>query len=265
MLLSFDVGIKNLSFVILDGNEIVDWQILNVETKKGQTQAETLVYALDDYLKTFNKCSEVIIEKQPSRNNKMRIIEGLLNAYFVIKGKCEKKSKINKVFSYSAKHKLNEYIKKIPGFNGKSGYTARKKLSVEITRKFIENTKQKKKFVEQFKVSKKKDDLADCLLQGLKYLDIEVLEDDEMKDVVSGMTIKTKTSVPSRKPTDKQMKARTFSKSNIKWYIVEYKSDNPDSTNDNIIEYLKGTAKLNKSCLVHYKSIDECVSCLLQS
>lgn len=263
MLVSFDVGIKNLSFVILDGSKIIDWQILNVETKKGQTQAETLVYALDDYLKIFNKCEEVIIEKQPSRNNKMRIIEGLINAYFVIKGKCDKKSGIKKVFSYSAKHKLNEYIKKIPGFNGKSGYTARKKLSVEITRKFIENSEQKKKFIEQFQASKKKDDLADCLLQGLKYLDIEVLEEEEMKDIVGSMSMKTKTSVPARKPTDKQMKARTFSKSNIKWYLNEYKNDNPNSTNDDITEYLKSKAKLQKSCLVHYKSIEECITCLV--
>mgnify|MGYP000250569931 CR=1 FL=1 len=262
MLLSFDVGVKNLSYVILDGNKIIDWQILNVETKKGQTQTETLVYTLDDYLKLFNKCDEVIIEKQPSRNNKMRIIEGLLNAYFVIKGKCEKKSNIKKVFSYSAKHKLNEYIKKIPGFNGKSGYTARKKLSVEITAKFIENIEQKKKFIEQFKASKKKDDLADCLLQGLKYLDIEVLGDDEMKEIVSNMTIKTKTSVPARKPTDKQMKSKTFSKSNLKWYINDYKTNNPNVSNCDLNTYLKSTSKLQKSCLLHYKSIDECITCL---
>ena len=265
MLASFDVGIKNLSFAILDGNKIVEWQILNIEAKKGQTQTETLVYTLDEYLKIFNKCEDVIIEKQPSRNNKMRIIEGLISAYFVIKGKCEKKSNIKKVISYSAKHKLNDHIKKIPGFNGKTGYSARKKLSVEITKHFMENTDQKKVMKDLFKASKKKDDLADCLLQGLKYLDIDLMPDDDMKNIVENMTITTKTTVSARKPTPKQMKARSFSKSNLKWILNEYANGKENLSNDDYITYLKSTNKLQKSALAEYKSIEECVNCLVKS
>ena len=48
---------------------------------------------------------------------------------------------------------------------GKLTYSERKKKSVEITKDLISNDNRK-----VFDISKKKDDLADCFLQGLWYL-----------------------------------------------------------------------------------------------
>ena len=53
----------------------------------------------------------------------MRIIEGLLNAYFVIKGITNRESDIDKVIVYSAKHKLGKDT-----FRGKTNYSQRKKF-----------------------------------------------------------------------------------------------------------------------------------------
>ena len=42
--ISIDVGIKNLSYVILKDAKILDWSILNIEPKKNESLCETMVY-----------------------------------------------------------------------------------------------------------------------------------------------------------------------------------------------------------------------------
>lgn len=264
--ISIDVGIKNLSYVILKDTKIIDWSILNIEPKKNESLCETMVYTLDEHLEKFVTCDHVIIEKQPSRNNKMRVVEGLLNAYFVIKGKCNKESSISKVMTFSAKHKLNEYIKKMKNFVGKGGYSARKKLSVEFTKQFLSEHEQDEWVYKTFDSSKKKDDLADCLLQGLKYLDIEVSNDASAIQIVNEVNETQNTKVVCRKPTDSQLRRRAgLSKSNIKWFISEFIKENPEtSTCEDVIKYMKSNKKITDSAVKHYSSIEECAKCLLK-
>ena len=261
--ISIDVGIKNLSYVILKDAKIIDWAILNIEPKKNESLCENMVYTLDKHLDKFVSCDHVVIEKQPSRNNKMRIVEGLLNAYFVIKGKCVSSSSINKVITFSAKHKLNDHIKKVKNFVGKGGYTARKKLSVEFTAQFLTEHDQEEWVHTTFNSSKKKDDLADCLLQGLKYLDIDITNDAVAMNIVNVVNEKQNSKVISRKPTDGQMKKKAgLSKSNIKWYITEFKKDKTDVTHDDVIQYVKANKKMAESSVKHYSSLEECVKYL---
>jgi hypothetical protein len=261
--ISIDVGIKNLSYVILKDTKIFDWAILNIEPKKNASLCETMVYTLDEHLEKFVSCDHVIIEKQPSRNNKMRIVEGLLNAYFVIKGKCDKSSTINKVITFSAKHKLNDHIKKMKNFVGKGGYTARKKLSVEFTKQFLTEHEQDDWVHKTFNASKKKDDLADCLLQGLKYLDIDISDNTNAISIVNDVNESQNAKVVCRKPTDSQIRKKAgLSKSNIKWYINEYKKENPGATHDQVLKFVKGNKKMSDSSVKHYSSVEECVKYL---
>lgn len=262
--ISIDVGIKNLSYVILKGSKIIEWSILNIEPKKDESLCETMVYTLDKVLETFSDCDHVVIEKQPSRNNKMRIVEGLLNAYFVIKGKCDPNSSISKVITFSAKHKLNDHIKKMKNFVGNKGYTARKKLSVEFTKQFLTEHDQEPWVREMFYASKKKDDLADCLLQGLKYLDIDVSNEADALSIVNDVNEKQNVKVSSRKPTDLQLKKKSgLSKSNIKWYIVAFKKNSPDATDEDVLHYVKTNKKMAESAVKLYATVEECVRYLL--
>jgi hypothetical protein len=149
----------------------------------------------------------VLIEKQPSRNNKMRIVEAMLNAYFIIKGTTNSSSSIKKVIVYSAKHKLgSETIK------GKKGYAQRKKLSVERTQEFLNQQQQTEEIQNVFKNSKKKDDLADSLLQALAFTKNTIHKE------ISEQPIELKIS--ARKPTEKQEKSG-YSMSNLKWFFKE--------------------------------------------
>ena len=63
----------------------------------------------------------------------------------------------------SAINKLKYFI-----VNEKTTYNERKKISVDITKKIL--TSDNSLWYEHLENSNKKDDLADCLLQGLWYI-----------------------------------------------------------------------------------------------
>ena len=145
-ILSFDVGIKNLAYCIFDSQsqKIRYWNIIDITANKNTNACAHMVEILDKYSEILD-CDLVLIEKQPSKNNKMRIIEGLLNAYFVIKGITNKESDIAQVIVYSAKHKLGKDT-----FRGKSNYTQRKKLGVFRTEAFLRQYPQTDVFHDMF-------------------------------------------------------------------------------------------------------------------
>lgn len=200
MLLSIDVGIKNLAICILNTEkDIIYWKVLTLSQNKGEDQCHCLIRTLDvelDY-----ELNTVLIEKQPARNNKMRIIEALLNAYFVIKQPSAK------VLIYSSKHKLGSNT-----FRGKSGYTERKRLSIARTTEYLK--KIESKWLKEFSESKKKDDYADSLLQALSYLKDPLLKE------IEELNLKTVVKIVARAPTEKQKKSKNYSKSNIKYCIL---------------------------------------------
>ena len=214
-ILSFDVGMKNLAFCILKETTIEKWDVSEIKYKTNQSLCDAIVHHLDKYPELL-KCSTVLIEKQPSRNNKMRIIEALLNAYFVIKGSSNQESSIKKVLVYSAKYKLGSNTMK-----GKSNYNERKKLSIARCKRFLENTSNvNQNYVDVFFKSKKKDDLADSLLQALAYNKSSVFEDLQ--------NVENTEKVIMRKPTEKQEKTGNYSRSNIKYFLSnkKYTSEN---------------------------------------
>ena len=211
-LLSFDVGIKNLAFCIYNNDNI---QIECWDVKEIPTDIEKMIYCIDELFPSsiLESIDTVVIEKQPGRNSKMKRIEIILNTYFVMR-------KISKVVIYNAKHKLGNTGKL---FKGKTNYSQRKKLSVEKCKQFLteyDKTIELKKLLS----SKKKDDLADCLLQILAYINHQFYVDNNSKDV------DVKISVSSRKPTEKQSKT-CYSKSNIKYLINRVPKDELGSDN----------------------------------
>jgi hypothetical protein len=94
----------------------------------------------------------------------MRILENVLTIFFTMK--FIDKPNI-KIYNYSSKHKLGKTDSTL---KGKSNYTLRKKISVAMCNTFLESFPQSDEFHTMFKSSKKKDDLADSLLQGLSYI-----------------------------------------------------------------------------------------------
>jgi hypothetical protein len=137
----------------------------------------------------------VLIEKQPDRNRGMKGIENLLHTYFLVKEK--------QVVIWDARHKIPD----VAGA-GKAKYAQRKKTSIERARKFIDNTVNED-WIQFFDSHKKKDDLADTVMQALSYIDKRPVETSEPK--------KAKKQMP-RKPTENQTRTK-YSKANLAYLV----------------------------------------------
>lgn len=113
-LLSWDIGIYNLSYCILDENKkIIDWNIINlVDENINKNNKGALFENIPVKLNTIPQLLDVdlvIIENQPSlKNPQMKSIQMIIYSYFLIYGKVINK-KVNRVEFCSASNKLKIY------------------------------------------------------------------------------------------------------------------------------------------------------------
>ena len=112
----------------------------------------------------------VLIENQPAlKNPVMKSIQMIIYTFFVIEGIMNKESLIENIHMVNARNKLKVYKGPKIECNKKGKYAQNKFLSVEYTKKMIEN--EENNFKNTFNLSKKKDDLADAYLQGIYWIE----------------------------------------------------------------------------------------------
>lgn len=100
----------------------------------------------------------VIIENQISPiANRMTTLQGMIAQYFIMKDTTD-------IHFISAANKLKDYVSK------KTTYAERKSKGIEICEELLINNESFGKHLDMFHTHKKKDDLADCFLQGIWYL-----------------------------------------------------------------------------------------------
>lgn len=208
-LLSWDVGIINLAYCLLETVDntmtIIKWDVINLldhptctqctakatysrgkspfcNTHKGEGAKkltngsnvdldiikQKLVELLDKE-SSFLTADTVIIENQPCmKNPKMKSIACCLYDYFLIRGKIDKKT-VETIRFISASNKL-----KLANDGGDiSTYALRKKAAKTICHNMIGGNPE---YAAIFGSHKKKDDLADCLLQAVVFLKKEGLD-----------------------------------------------------------------------------------------
>jgi hypothetical protein len=142
----------------------------------------------------------VLIEKQPDRNKKMKMVEHFLQAYFVIK------IPDKETIIYDARHKIPDVVGA-----GKAQYRKRKQTSIDRCKEFLENGPEgNRHWLETFKKSKKKDDLADTVMQALSF---NRASSSSAKGTVSKETKK----IVGRKPNENQKNTK-YSKPNLVWF-----------------------------------------------
>lgn len=108
------------------------------------------------YLETIDK---IIIENQISTiATRMKSIQGMIAQYFIMRDKTD-------IEFISSSNKLKSFIG-----NKKTTYNERKKLSIEISNDIFNKNNIYTDWQKFMNTHKKKDDLADCFLQGLYYL-----------------------------------------------------------------------------------------------
>jgi len=115
------------------------------------------------------KIDIVIIENQISTiASRMKTLQGMIAQYFIMRGTpC--------IEFISAANKLKMFMTK-----KKTTYTERKIESVEVTKELLEKLPQFEKYRGCLEKNKKKDDLADCFLQGIYYLTLKKMIDIEV-------------------------------------------------------------------------------------
>lgn len=214
MILSFDVGSKNLAYCVLshDGKTIHHWENFDVSAQGNDTtndQRCLLLYTkLTERISKFEECDIVLVENQMTKT--MMVIASMIEMFFTTHKK--------KTIRYNASNKLEnmEGNKK-----GKRNYSNRKKLSVEITKTFLKDNPQDKALVDMFYECSKRDDLADSLLQAVSYV---------KNPPKPAKDNKTPTVIRCRAPSEKQLKRKKFSKNNLKYLITELIKSGKDKT-----------------------------------
>ena len=133
----------------------------------------------------LHQVDEVIIENQISPiANRMKTIQGMISQYFIMRNieSIHFVSSANKLKVNTEKDEKNEknidtsttsvtVVKSI----SKKNYKNRKELGVIKTNDFLNHSENEdenlnKQWINVFETNKKKDDLADCLLQGLWWI-----------------------------------------------------------------------------------------------
>lgn len=199
MILSIDVGIKNLAMCQIDEtNRIIhQWDVSGVPPEHDDGLYPCLRRHLDAKPWVLDS-TIVLIEKQPGQNKKMKSVENFLHAYFVIK------TPSAETIIYDARHKVPD----VSG-TGKARYRQRKATAVTRCREFLEGSEVNAHWMDTFKASRKKDDLADTVLQALSF--INRVEPKEKK----------KKTITARKPTQNQRETK-YSKSNLAWMVKNH-------------------------------------------
>lgn len=152
---------------------------LNTSTKSAnETDLISIGRAMKHHfgnINTFDNIQHVIIENQISPiANRMKTIQGMLAQYFIMRYDENIHiafiSSSNKLKQFSTKPppKLKNTLQ-TPSYNNKSHYKDNKNNGVVMCKQILENTPSIRQWIDSLD-TKKKDDLADCFLQGIYYL-----------------------------------------------------------------------------------------------
>ena len=231
MILSIDVGIKNLAMCLLDedkNNLVVEWDVDGIPPQHRDGVYVSMRDHLDARPWVLN-AKTILIEKQPDRNKKMVSVMHFLHAYFIIK--CPKAETI----LYDARHKIPD----VAG-PGKAQYNKRKKVSIERCEDFIRSNSVNSHWIDTFVKSKKKDDLADTVMQALSFVN--------RREVLPASQKKKSTKLVARRPNENQ-KATKYSKSNLAWIYL----------NKVECEVLENNKRFMKDLKRYYRDINELI------
>lgn len=187
MILSFDIGIKNLGYCLInhDVNEIniIRWDIINLVKDNEKCKNISLDEITNRLYRSLNshfysyKITEVLLENQPVlKNPVMKSIQMIIFSFFQYQ-KILLNREINLIKLINASNKLkigktfteinnNEDILKI-----KTKYMRNKKLAILYTYKVLdEKISNSDNYIKFFNDSKKKDDLSDAILQAIYHI-----------------------------------------------------------------------------------------------
>jgi hypothetical protein len=178
MILSIDVGRDNLALCCLEAGEdplglrdvVKQWVVTGAQpTCRGVTDAMAGVGA-----SAWRGDVEVVIERQPGTNTQMVRLQCYLEMYFAARGCAVTVFDPKRKLAFAATTPFwptttpDDDAGEVPAAKPAT-YHARKKLAVQSATRFLDRVPQAPEVRATFESSRKKDDLADCLLQAMAY------------------------------------------------------------------------------------------------
>lgn len=207
--------------------EVLEWDVSGVPPQ----HRDGLFPCMRDHLDArpwVLTASVVLIEKQPGMNKTMKSVENFLHSYFVIR------SPKSETIIYDARHKVPD----VAGA-GKAKYRQRKQVSIDRCHEFVKTSDVNKRWLPIFLASKKKDDLADTVLQALSFINRRVIV-----PVKSGTTgTPSLKKIVARRPNENQERTK-YSVPNLYWFYKNEKK--PEKLKDNK-RFMKDLLKIFKS------------------
>ena len=181
-ILSFDIGIKNLAFCLFQYDlessyinfDIIEWDVINLILDGDKNlDHDTLFIQLNERFGD-TKIDYVVVENQPAMKNPiMKTIQVMVYSYFKQMQLLHNKDILD-VKMCNASNKIRYGKKIIPSTEielktpESNSYKRNKEAAIAYTL-YLLNLNNKNDNISFFKTFKKKDDLADTLLQGLYF------------------------------------------------------------------------------------------------
>tara|TARA_B110000467_G_C18238877_1_gene433325 strand:+ start:280 stop:1107 length:828 start_codon:yes stop_codon:yes gene_type:complete len=165
---------KTKSSMLKDLKVIKDTKIFTLVTKTKTkeydlvTLGKNIKNKYDERFKNYT-IDTILIENQLGNiAPRMKCIQGMVTQYFIMKNQ-------DKIECVSATNKLKRFI----GKNTK--YAERKKKGMEVTKQSLEVHEELCNWKSHYVHHKKKDDLADSFLQGIWYIEHNILNAEYLK------------------------------------------------------------------------------------
>ena len=173
-LVDLECNSKNKTLLLKDIKKIKNTKIW-MPIKKCITKEYDLVTLgktiQSKYNERFNNYTidTILIENQLGNiAPRMKCIQGMVTQYFIMKNH-------EKIEFVSATNKLKRFIGK------SSKYAERKKKGIEVTKQSLDKHEELMNWNSHFANHKKKDDLADGFLQGIWYIENNILNAEYLK------------------------------------------------------------------------------------
>lgn len=184
VIISFDIGIKNLACCVIEASankddtnaKVLMWYIISLADKKEKIPAVgelslRLFAELDELVETLGPervIDTVIVENQPSKiNGSMKTVQMMIYSYFQLRRHWE--GRVLDVIMVSARGKLQGHDwceAQIPATD-KTGYELNKWRAVRIAECYIKGDARLESI---FCSYNKKDDMSDSMLQCIAWL-----------------------------------------------------------------------------------------------
>jgi hypothetical protein len=206
--------------------EIKQWDVSGVPPESSLGLYVCLRDHLQERKEWLSHAKTILIEKQPPRNKKMIGVQDFLHAFFVITNPNAE------TIIYDAKHKIPD----VTG-PGKAQYRKRKLTAIARCKDFIEAGEVNAHWREVFDKSRKKDDLADTVMQALSYVNRRVVEAPTRKKSIPG----------SRRPTENQKESK-YSKSNLVWLYKQGVHEKDKRFLKDLKRYWTGIDEFKRDC-----------------